>query len=322
MASVAPREAIISRVGAIVAIAATLFVGTGNTQQSPSKAIAAASFARGQQLYDNQCSACHQRSGSGIRGAFPPLSGASILEDKAALIKATLYGRSNTAMQGFCKLPAEDVAAILTFVRNAWVTSPREPVSPQEVSRIANDPRSPRCVTTSDILAAAKPAPPASPPDGSEPCGFKDVRSRWQLPTVSGWVLNEKASYLVNANVYLPPGRTLENSDRSLQIWADPKTDPDSGPTLGHYVNRVISYTRGLYQGTVSEARPVPSNVGTLRLYVVQPKPGISPSAFHSIVFIEDAQCFINLSSFAVTEAVHESVQVPFRAFVSGFKKK
>lgn len=99
--------------------------------------------ATGQQLYEAYCIACHQRSGAGLPPAFPPLAGAPILDDKAALIRTTLFGRPGTAMADHCRLDAADLAALLTYVRGTWGSQPAEPVLPEEVLRARAEPPSP-----------------------------------------------------------------------------------------------------------------------------------------------------------------------------------
>jgi thiosulfate dehydrogenase len=41
--------------------------------------------AHGAQVYQAQCSSCHQANGAGIAGAFPPLWGADSFNDKAGM---------------------------------------------------------------------------------------------------------------------------------------------------------------------------------------------------------------------------------------------
>jgi len=105
-------------------------------------------FARGQQVYDAYCLACHQRSGAGVPGAFPPLAATPILEDRIALIRATLFGRPGTAMPSHCNFDAGDIAAVLTYVRNAWIGTPKESISTKDVLLVSADPGSPLCQPT------------------------------------------------------------------------------------------------------------------------------------------------------------------------------
>ncbi len=84
----------------------------------------------GQRLYDQNCSACHQPSGIGIAGAFPPLAGSDyLLSDSKRAIKVLLEGLSgeiavngdsyNSVMPAV-NLTDEQVANVLTYVLNTW----------------------------------------------------------------------------------------------------------------------------------------------------------------------------------------------------------
>ena len=102
-------------------------------------------FVRGQKVYDVYCLACHQRSGVGVPRAFPPLAQAPILDDKVGLIKVTLFGRPGTAMPNHCNFDSADIAAVLTYVRNAWTSKPKEPISSEDVARVSADLGNPTC---------------------------------------------------------------------------------------------------------------------------------------------------------------------------------
>jgi cytochrome c6 len=91
---------------------------------------------QGRLLYDSNCVACHGARGSGARSAFPPLAGAPVLKDKAALISAVLFPRPNTAMSSFCNLHAEEIAAVLTYIRKAWVSPSADIISSEEVLEV------------------------------------------------------------------------------------------------------------------------------------------------------------------------------------------
>jgi mono/diheme cytochrome c family protein len=88
----------------------------------------------GQQIYQ-RCATCHQATGLGIPGAFPPLAGSewATAENAALPIRIVLRGlqgpvtvkgqRFNSAMPAYGTgqpLSDADVAAVLTYVRSAW----------------------------------------------------------------------------------------------------------------------------------------------------------------------------------------------------------
>ncbi|MFD2273275.1 c-type cytochrome [Undibacterium arcticum] len=87
----------------------------------------------GAQIYAAQCVACHQASGAGLPGVFPPLAGSEwVLAKESLPVNILLHGISGkltvkgTAYTGTMpafkdKLSDAEIAAVLTFVRaNFW----------------------------------------------------------------------------------------------------------------------------------------------------------------------------------------------------------
>ncbi len=76
----------------------------------------------GEKAYVANCAACHQMEGQGIPGVFPALKDSPIaLGDINAHIDIVVNGKPGTAMQGYGKqLGLKDLAAIITYERNAW----------------------------------------------------------------------------------------------------------------------------------------------------------------------------------------------------------
>lgn len=93
---------------------------------------------QGEQVYQRVCAACHLPSGEGVPGAFPALKGSPIaLGEVPAHIDVVLNGRSGTAMQAFREqLSATELAAVITYERNAWGNSMGEAVSPAQIVRL------------------------------------------------------------------------------------------------------------------------------------------------------------------------------------------
>lgn len=79
-------------------------------------------MATGEAVYLARCSVCHQVSGAGIPGAFPAIKGSAVATgDRSAHIDVIVNGRSGTAMQAFVnQLTEEEIAAVVTYQRNAW----------------------------------------------------------------------------------------------------------------------------------------------------------------------------------------------------------
>ena len=90
---------------------------------------------RGKTAYETACAACHQADGSGAPPAFPALKGSPIATgDMQAHIDIVVNGKSGTAMQAFGNQLSEvDLAAIITYERNAWGNSTGEMVTPKQI---------------------------------------------------------------------------------------------------------------------------------------------------------------------------------------------
>lgn len=93
---------------------------------------------RGEQVYNTSCAACHQATGQGIPGAFPALAGSPIATgDIAAHIDVVVHGKAGSAMQAFgAQLNAVDLAAVITYERNAWGNDTGDSVSPQRITEL------------------------------------------------------------------------------------------------------------------------------------------------------------------------------------------
>ena len=96
----------------------------------------------GANLYKQTCAACHQDNGKGIAGAFPPLAGSKIVNDKdpELLIKIVLQGYNSRpdygVMQAFGDLLSDaEIAAIATHERSSWGND-APAVSEEEVKKI------------------------------------------------------------------------------------------------------------------------------------------------------------------------------------------
>lgn len=100
-------------------------------------------YQRGEQAYLTNCAACHQAGGQGVPSIFPALKGNSIVRfDMKKHIEIVLHGRPGTAMPAFSEqMGAVDIAAVITYERNAWGNDTGEMVSPQEIQALLNEPR-------------------------------------------------------------------------------------------------------------------------------------------------------------------------------------
>ena len=94
--------------------------------------------ARGEKVYAANCVACHRATGKGAPPAFPALDGSKIVNgpknDQIALV---MNGKPNTAMAAFGKqLNDVELAAVVTFTRNAWGNKTGEAIQPADVKAL------------------------------------------------------------------------------------------------------------------------------------------------------------------------------------------
>ncbi len=91
--------------------------------------------ARGEKVYATNCVACHQANGQGVKGAFPGLDGSKLVNGpKGRHIEIVLNGKQGTAMAPFGKqLSDTDIAAVITYERNAWSNKTGELIQPSEI---------------------------------------------------------------------------------------------------------------------------------------------------------------------------------------------
>lgn len=91
---------------------------------------------RGEKVYQANCAACHQANGMGLPGAFPAISGSAIATGPIdAHINMVLNGKPGTAMSGFGgQLSDADIAAVVTYQRNAWDNKMGDSVQPAAIA--------------------------------------------------------------------------------------------------------------------------------------------------------------------------------------------
>ena len=90
---------------------------------------------RGDKVYHTTCVACHQAEGQGLPPMFPALKGSKIatgpIKDHLGIV---FHGKPGTAMAAFGKQLSEvDIAAVVTYERNAWGNNKGDMVTPKEV---------------------------------------------------------------------------------------------------------------------------------------------------------------------------------------------
>lgn len=92
-------------------------------------------IARGEKAYLTSCAACHQPTGEGLPPMFPALKGSKIATGSAAgHIEIVVNGKPGTSMAAFGKQLSEvDIAAIITYERNAWGNAMNDMVTPKDI---------------------------------------------------------------------------------------------------------------------------------------------------------------------------------------------
>lgn len=92
----------------------------------------------GEKVYMSTCAACHMPNGEGLPGAFPALKGSDMaLNDMPAHIDIVVNGKSGTSMQAFGKqLSMKELAAVITYERNAWGNNTGETVQAKDVNAV------------------------------------------------------------------------------------------------------------------------------------------------------------------------------------------
>ncbi|MDZ7734990.1 MAG: cytochrome c oxidase subunit II [Gammaproteobacteria bacterium] len=95
-------------------------------------------MARGEEVYGTNCAACHQANGEGVPGAFPSLTESEIVfGPKADHINVVLHGVDGTTMAAFGEqLSDAELAAVITYERNAWGNEMGDMVQPSEVKAL------------------------------------------------------------------------------------------------------------------------------------------------------------------------------------------
>lgn len=95
---------------------------------------------RGEQVYATNCAACHQANGAGIPPAFPALKGSDIaINDLQKHIEVVVDGVAGTAMQAYgAQLSEVDLAAVITYERNAWGNDTGDNISAKDIVEYKN----------------------------------------------------------------------------------------------------------------------------------------------------------------------------------------
>lgn len=147
--TVAPRQGVVVARREAKALVAYLLslrqVPLAAGQPAPSSATATGDA--GARVYETRCSSCHQPTGQGLTGAFPPLARDPVVlaSDPARHVEIVLFGVSGQVIGGVTyasPMPAwatllsdEEVAAVINHERSSWGNS-APPVTSEFVAAI------------------------------------------------------------------------------------------------------------------------------------------------------------------------------------------
>ena len=107
-----------------------------STSDGGPEILAAAEELSGEELYNISCGACHQANGQGLPPTFPSLVDSALVNGPVAKhIDVVVNGRPGTAMIGFSSLLSDaELAAILSYERNAWGLNSGDTVQPSDIA--------------------------------------------------------------------------------------------------------------------------------------------------------------------------------------------
>lgn len=93
----------------------------------------------GKRKYEQFCTACHLSTGKGMPPVYPGLKASSVVVGHpiSRQIDIILNGVPGSAMQAYAdQLTDEEIAAVATYVRNAWKNNTNDMIQPNEVRQI------------------------------------------------------------------------------------------------------------------------------------------------------------------------------------------
>jgi mono/diheme cytochrome c family protein len=123
----------------IACTAVLLLPATGAAQSDEDQNIE--QLTQGQQVYSDNCSACHQPTGLGIPGSFPPLKDNPNVQDATYVEGVIQNGLSGPievngetydgVMPSFTTLDDSQIAAVVAFLQNGLVVPGETPAEPE-----------------------------------------------------------------------------------------------------------------------------------------------------------------------------------------------
>lgn len=101
------------------------------TLRPPLQVAGAVAKVDGKQIFGTKCAACHQATGQGVAGVFPPLAASEwVLGDEKVLSHILLHGINGEievkgvsykgAMPAWKAMSDEELAAVMSYIRSDW----------------------------------------------------------------------------------------------------------------------------------------------------------------------------------------------------------
>ena len=90
--------------------------------------------ARGEKVYNANCAACHKADGAGA-GPIKGLVGSKVVlaDDKSQQIAILLNGAGGGSMPAWKQLSDTEIAAVITYTKNAWANQTGQAVQPADI---------------------------------------------------------------------------------------------------------------------------------------------------------------------------------------------
>lgn len=123
-------------------------ISAGALNAAPDKPVVVDPVVLGKRVFNN-CTQCHQDSGKGVPGTYPPLAGSEYVngnsETLARILLHGLHGeltvkgaKYNGEMPVWSQLKDEQIAAVLTYIRSSWGNQ-SGPVDPALVQKVRKE---------------------------------------------------------------------------------------------------------------------------------------------------------------------------------------
>lgn len=142
----------------------------------------------GKKVFSQTCVVCHQATGLGVPGQYPPLVGSEWVLSQGwhgdnHLVKNVLYGMQgpvvvkntsfNNAMAPWNQLSDQQIAGVLTYIRSEWGNN-APPITPEFVAKIrASTPPRTEAWTMAELQAIPRELCTAAAPGGAAPASAK-----------------------------------------------------------------------------------------------------------------------------------------------------